>query len=69
VAIISDGAVGFGNAEKRDLQQSVRLSAIQRSVAAPANVGFSCGYYPFAPYLWTDPYGFQYTQLPAAAGR
>jgi hypothetical protein len=36
----------------------------QRSVAVPAYVGYSSGYYPFAPYYWTDPYGFQYRQFP-----
>jgi hypothetical protein len=44
----------------------VSLCDPQKSVAAPAYVGFSSGYYPFAPYLWTDPYGFQYQQVPAA---
>jgi hypothetical protein len=45
----------------------VRVSTCdpQRSVAAPAYSGFSPGYYPFAPYYWTDPYGFQYRQYPA----
>jgi hypothetical protein len=36
----------------------------QRSVAVPAYIGYSPGYYPFAPYYWTDPYGFQYRQFP-----
>jgi len=36
----------------------------KRYVAEPAYVGFSPGYYPFAPYYWTDPYGFRYRQFP-----
>jgi hypothetical protein len=31
---------------------------------APEYVGFSPGYYPYAPYFWTDPYGFRYRQFP-----
>jgi hypothetical protein len=42
----------------------VTLCDPQRSVAVPAYSGFSPGYYPFAPYYWTDPYGFQYRQFP-----
>jgi hypothetical protein len=38
----------------------------QKSVAAPAYVGFSPAYYPFAPYFWTDPYGVRYRQFPPA---
>jgi hypothetical protein len=45
---------------------NVSLCDAQRSVAMPAYVGFSQAYYPFAPYYWTDPYGFQYRQYPAA---
>jgi hypothetical protein len=26
--------------------------------------GFGPAYYPYAPYYWTDPYGFQYRQFP-----
>jgi hypothetical protein len=43
----------------------VSLCDPQRSVAVPAYSGFTPGYYPFAPYYWTDPYGFQYRQYPA----
>jgi hypothetical protein len=39
----------------------------QRAVTMPAYNGFAPAFYPFAPYTWQDPYGFQYSQFPPTA--
>jgi hypothetical protein len=36
----------------------------QRSISMPAYSGFAPAFYPIAPYYWTDPYGFEFNQLP-----
>ncbi len=35
----------------------------QKSTTVAAYSAFAPAYYPFAPYYWNDPYGFQYSQL------
>jgi hypothetical protein len=40
----------------------------QRSTSVAAYSSFAPAYYPFAPYYWTDPYGFQYSQVAPIAG-
>ena len=39
----------------------------QRAAPMPAYNGFAPAYYPYGPYAWTDPYGFQYNQFPPSA--
>ena len=35
----------------------------QKSTTVVGYSSFAPAYYPFAPYYWNDPYGFQYTQV------
>jgi hypothetical protein len=35
----------------------------QKSISMPAYSAFAPAFYPLTPYYWTDPYGFQYSQL------
>jgi hypothetical protein len=40
----------------------------QKSISMPAYSAFGPAFYPYAPYYWTDPYGFQYSQLAPGPG-
>ena len=46
---------------------SVNRCDPQRAYNTPGYAGFAPAYYPFGPYNWVDPYGFQYSQFPPTA--
>lgn len=66
VAQTSPAPMTNGAGTVRSAARLINVSSCdpQRSVIMPAYGAFSPGFYPLAPYYWSDPYGFSYLQPP-----